>query len=60
MAIDNDAVLLNMLRDMFRQHGVECDTCQSVNELTDLMRTKDYDLLITDLKMPQAMWRKKN
>ena len=43
-----------MLRDMFRQHGVECDTCQSVNELTDLMRTKDYDLLITDLKMPEV------
>ena len=43
-----------MLRDMYRQHGVECDTCQSVDELTDLMRTKDYDLLITDLKMPEV------
>ena len=53
LAIDNDLVLLNMLRDMYRQHGVECDTCQSVDELTDLMRTKDYDLLITDLKMPE-------
>ena len=52
LAIDNDLVLLNMLRDMYRRHGVECDTCQSVDELTDLMRTKDYDLLITDLKMP--------
>ena len=54
LAIDNDLVLLNMLRDMYRQHGVECDTCQSVDELTDLMRTKDYDLLITDLKMPEV------
>lgn len=54
LAIDNDLVLLNMLRDMYRQHGVECDTCQSVAELTDLMRTKDYDLLITDLKMPEV------
>lgn len=54
LAIDNDLVLLNMLRDMYRQHGMECDTCQSVDELTDLMRTKDYDLLITDLKMPEV------
>lgn len=54
LAIDNDVVLLNMLRDMYRQHGVECDTCQSVDELTDLMRTKNYDLLITDLKMPEV------
>ena len=54
LAIDNDWVLLNMLRDMFRQHGIECDICQSVAELTDLMRTRDYDLLITDLKMPEV------
>lgn len=54
LAIDNDFVLLNMLRDMYKQHNVECNTCQSVDELTDLMRTKDYDLLITDLKMPEV------
>ena len=54
LAIDNDLVLLNMLHDMYRQNGVECDTCQSVGELTDLMRTKDYDLLVTDLKMPEV------
>ena len=54
LAIDNDILLLNMLHDMYRQNGVECDTCQSVDELTDLMRTKDYDLLITDLKMPDV------
>lgn len=54
LAIDNDLVLLNMLHDMYKQHGVECDTCRSVDELTDLMRTKEYDLLITDLKMPEV------
>ena len=54
LAIDNDLVLLNMLHDMYRQYGVECDTCQGVDELTDLMRTKNYDLLVTDLKMPEV------
>ena len=54
LAIDNDILLLNMLHDMYRQNGVECDTCQSVDELTDLMRTKDYDLLVTDLKMSEV------
>lgn len=53
LAIDNDLILLNMLHDMFRQHGVECDTCSTVDELTDMIRMKDYDLLITDLKMPE-------
>lgn len=54
LAIDNDVLLLGTLHDMYKQYGVECDTCQSLDELTDLMRTKDYDLLITDLKMPEV------
>ena len=47
-------MLLDMMKEMYRQNGVDCDTCQTVGELTDLMRTKDYDLLITDLKMPEV------
>jgi two-component system sensor histidine kinase EvgS len=54
LAIDNNGMLLDMMKEMYRQSGVECDTCQSMDELTDLMRTKDYDLLITDLKMPEV------
>ena len=54
LAIDNNEMLLELMRDMFRQNGVECDTCLTVGELTDRMRTKDYDLLITDLKMPEV------
>ena len=54
LAIDNNVMLLDMMREMYRQSGVECDTCQSVDELTDLMRERDYDLLITDLKMPEV------
>ena len=41
LAIDNNGTLLD-------------DTCRSVDELTDRMRAKDYDLLITDLKMPEV------
>ena len=54
LAIDNNGMLLDMMKEMYRQNGVECDACQTVGELTDLMRTKDYDLLITDLKMPEV------
>ena len=54
LAIDNNGMLLDMMKEIYRQYGMECDTCQSVDELTDLMRTKDYDLLITDLKMPEV------
>ena len=54
LAIDNNGMLLDMMKEMYKQIGVECDTCLTVDELTDLMRTKDYDLLITDLKMPEV------
>ena len=50
--IDNDLVTLSMIRDMLVQNGISCDTCLTVEELTDKMRGKDYDILITDLKMP--------
>ena len=54
MAIDNNGMLLDMMKEMYKQSGLECDTCLTVDELTDLMRMKDYDLLITDLKMPEV------
>lgn len=54
LAIDNNGMLLDMMKEMYKQSGVECDTCLTVGELTDLMRMKDYNLLITDLKMPEV------
>ena len=54
LAIDNNGMLLDMMEEMYKQSGVECDTCLTVDGLTDLMRIKDYDLLITDLKMPEV------
>ena len=53
LAIDNNGMLLDMMKEMYKQSGVVCDICLTVDELTDLIRTKDYDLLITDLKMPE-------
>ena len=53
IVIDNDLVILGMIRDMLVQNGISYDTCTSVGELIDKIRSKDYDLLITDLKMAQ-------
>ena len=53
LAIDNDTVTLGMMRDMLVRSGAECGTCTNAGELTDRLRKRDYDLLITDLKMPE-------
>lgn len=52
LVLDNDKVLLSMTRDMLTRQKIDCDTCRNVHELLERMRSKNYDLLITDLKMP--------
>ena len=52
VAIDNDKVLLLMLKEMYAQEGIHCDTCTDVAELMEMIRRKEYSLLLTDLNMP--------
>jgi len=53
IAIDNDEVLLLMLKEMYAQEGIHCDTCTDAAELMELIRKKAYSLLLTDLNMPE-------
>ena len=52
IAIDNDEVLLLMLKEMYAQEGIHCDICTDAAELMELIRRKKYSLLLTDLNMP--------
>ena len=51
-AIDNDEVLLLMLKEMYAQEGIHCDTCTDAAELMEMIRQKEYSQLLTDLNMP--------
>ena len=53
IAIDNDEVLLLMLKEMYAHEGVHCDTCTDAAELIEMIRRKEYSLLLTDLNMPE-------
>ncbi len=53
IAIDNDEVLLLMLKEMYAQEGIHCDTCTDAAELMEMTRRKEYSLLLTDLNMPE-------
>ncbi|WP_419510237.1 ATP-binding protein [Alistipes sp.] len=52
IAIDNDEVLLLMLKEMYAQEGIHCYTCTDAAELMEMIRRKEYNLLVTDLNMP--------
>lgn len=53
LAIDDDPVLLSMTRDMLERHGITCDGCTTVRDLMDKLRERTYDILITDIRMPE-------
>lgn len=50
--IDDNDMILGMSREMYARNGIRCDTFREVGDLMEALRRKHYDLLITDLKMP--------
>ena len=39
--------------EMYAHEGMHCDTCTNVSVLMELIRKKEYSLLLTDLNMPE-------
>ena len=46
-------MLLLLLKEMYAQGGIHCDTCTDTAKLMELIRKKEYNLLLTDLNMPE-------
>lgn len=53
LALDDNEVVLNMMKDMYASVGVHCDTFSNVGDMMEAVRTCRYDFMITDLKMPE-------
>lgn len=51
LAIDNDSLQLEIVKEMLERNGVICTTCTNVKDLVREMRKKDYDLLLSDIQM---------
>lgn len=52
--LDDNDILLSMARDMYAHYGIHCEICANTGDLMEAIRTRNYDLLITDLKMPET------
>ena len=52
--LDDNDIPLSMARDMYAHYGIHCEICNNTGDLMEAIRTNDYDLLITDLKMPET------
>lgn len=52
VAVDDDPVLLAMTVDMLTRNKITCEGCRNVRDLMELLRRHPFDLLITDMQMP--------
>lgn len=54
IAIDDDILQLELVKEMLERNGVSCTICSKVDKLTEEMRKRNYDLLLTDIQMPNT------
>jgi CheY-like chemotaxis protein/glycine cleavage system H lipoate-binding protein len=53
LAVDDEPVILDSLRKILVLAGYSVDTVERGAEALTLVRSRDYDLVLTDLKMPE-------
>lgn len=53
VALDDNEIVLNMIKDMYASAGVHCDIFSNVGDMMEAMRSRNYDFAIVDLKMPE-------
>lgn len=54
IVVENDAVLLAMTVEMFSRCHIHAESCHSARELMECLRTQRYDLVLTDIMMPDV------
>ncbi len=52
LIIDDSPTQLTIAKEMLERNGVSCTTCNNVADLVKEMRKKEYDLLLSDIQMP--------
>jgi DNA-binding response OmpR family regulator len=52
--IDDEVELLELAANFFEEEGLPIETCSDFNGALELIRNNDYDLIISDAKMPSG------
>lgn len=53
LAIDDDRMQLDVTKKIYARNGVVCDCCLNIGELVSALRRNRYDLVLTDMRMPE-------
>lgn len=52
LVIDDDSMLRDVIKEMLERNGMACTVCSTAKEVVSSMRCKNYDLLLSDIRMP--------
>ena len=54
LVVDDDPILLKIAEDMLGRKGVSCTTCMNFQEVVAALEKSDYDIVLTDVQMPDT------
>lgn len=54
LVLDDDIRQLGIVREMLRRCHAVCDCCRNSSELVSRLRENEYDVLLTDIQMPET------
>lgn len=54
LVVDDDPIQLKIAEDMLGRKGISCTTCMNVCEVVAALGNSEYDLVLTDVQMPDT------
>jgi signal transduction histidine kinase/DNA-binding response OmpR family regulator len=54
LVVDDDSIQLKIAEDMLGRRGISCTTCMNVREVVTALENSEYDLVLTDVQMPDT------
>lgn len=54
LVVDDDPIQLKIAEDMLGRKGISCKTCMNAREVVAALENSEYDLVLTDVQMPDT------
>ena len=54
LVVDDDPIQLKIAEDMLGRKGIYCKTCMNAREVVASLENSEYDLILTDVQMPDT------
>lgn len=54
LVVDDDPIQLKIAEDMLGRKGISCKTCMNAREVVTALENSEYDLVLTDVQMPDT------